>query len=408
MVDINFEDYRLRGLVRSLRVKMAEHDIELARIKESGLGYANLLFIASVILELRKACDAELTLFLVEEPEAHLHPQLQAVLLEYLKEQAEASLRDDAMGPAGRIQIIATTHSPNLSSGVSAEDVVVLRTVTETPEDLECPARRGTHAIAIASLGLASDEVRKIDQYLDVTRAALLFATKVILVEGVAEAVLLPVLARKLVFAGMEEAQIRRRRDFRGVTIIHVGSVDFVPYIKLLLTPVGGHALLDRLVVVTDGDPQLQTGSGGDAAALAKGSPASIGETGDVWEPINRPAHLRAATPNNNADGRLVIRSSDFTLEADLLVPGTPNDRVLEVAYLAQHPRSAHHWHDIITAPEPRAVFYVKLKNKHFLSKGEFAHRVASAIADDQPFVCPQYLEQALVAASDLSQPVAP
>ena len=35
---------------------------------------ANLLFIATVILELENAQDAELTLFLVEEPEAHLHP----------------------------------------------------------------------------------------------------------------------------------------------------------------------------------------------------------------------------------------------------------------------------------------------------------------------------------------------
>ncbi|MBK7623001.1 MAG: AAA family ATPase [Kineosporiaceae bacterium] len=346
-VGINFEDHRLRGLVRSLRVKMAEHDVELANLKESGLGYANLLFIASVILELRKACDAELTLFLVEEPEAHLHPQLQVVLLEYLKQQAEESLRDDTTGPAGRIQVIATTHSPNLSSGVSVEDVVVLRTVSQPSGDDGLPPVRSTHAIPIARLTLQAGEIRKIDQYLDVTRAALLFATKVLLVEGVAEAVLLPVLARKVVFAGTTDVEVRERRDFRGVTIIYVGSVDFATYIKLLLTPVDGHAVLDRLVVVTDGDPVRWHPVAGDADAAAEGAE-------DVWEPINRPEQLRAATPNNNADGRLIVHSSDFTLEADLLVDGSTNHEVLEAAYLAQHPRSSRHWNAIMAADDSR------------------------------------------------------
>ena len=73
-VKLGFEEHELRRLARSLRLKMAEHDIEPTDLTESGLGYANLLFIATVVLELRNAQEAELTLFLVEEPEAHLHP----------------------------------------------------------------------------------------------------------------------------------------------------------------------------------------------------------------------------------------------------------------------------------------------------------------------------------------------
>jgi hypothetical protein len=76
-----------------------------------------------------------------------------------------------------------------------------------------------TCALALADLELHPNERRKINHYLDATRAAILFARRIILVEGTAEA-LLPVLARKLVFRD----DLAKQREFHAVTIVNVGE----------------------------------------------------------------------------------------------------------------------------------------------------------------------------------------
>ena len=122
----------------------------------SGLGYANLLFIATVVLQLVHAEDSDLTLLLVEEPEAHLHPQLQLVLLEYLRAQAEESARKaSAAGSlSGRIQVVATTHSPQLASSMSTSDLVVVRATSIAPASH--PESR-TVSLARVEMSSASD-----------------------------------------------------------------------------------------------------------------------------------------------------------------------------------------------------------------------------------------------------------
>ena len=396
-IGLNEQDMALPRIARLLRIQLAEADVPVADIAAAGLGYANLLYIAMIVLQLAKAEDSDLTLLLVEEPEAHLHPQLQLVLLDFLQQQARSSGQDsDAKRPAGKVQVVVTTHSPILASTVSIRQVVIVARDEDTTN--WC-----TKTTALRELDLNPADVRKIDRYLNATRAALLFARDVVLVEGIAELLLLPALADRHLATCSEdpappgvspdtdqeerEAMLRGwRRQFASATVVSVEGVDFEPYLHLLLD--GPHPRVDRLVVITDRD----TNAAGDL----------------------RKTTYEKEFPDATATGRLVIEVGGTTLEAEMF-RDPANEKLLQRAFLALHPKSAHHWDAVATAaegqePTARAeTFSQAIHNDKpskglylDLSKGDFAHLVAEAIHADTAaqLAIPAYLSRAIEAVA--------
>jgi putative ATP-dependent endonuclease of the OLD family len=122
-----------------------------------------------------------------------------------------------------------------------------------------------------------------------------------------------------------------RQREFHTVTIVNVGSVDFAPYIRLLLGSIDGLTVVEHLVVITDRDPKLDHNDD------------------DESEAANRKDKLEALAAELGAGQRLTVAT--YTLEAALLGEAD-NKPVLEAAYLQQHRLSENKW-DAIAGSEP-------------------------------------------------------
>ncbi len=189
----------LKRILEKLNLNLADKDIDV--LTKHGLGYNNLMFMATEMLLIQQEKNENLPLLLIEEPEAHIHPQMQMQLLEFLKTQKE-------------VQTILTTHSPILASKVPLDSMLLL-----AQDKIFSLDRKFT------TLGAdkTEDNYHYLEMFLDSTKANLFFARGVIIVEGDAENILIPILA-KLLGISLEK---------NGISVVNVGHAGLFRFSKI-------------------------------------------------------------------------------------------------------------------------------------------------------------------------------
>jgi len=207
------DDPKLKNILEILKLTLYD--------EQSGLGTYNLLFIAAELLHLKRENYDGLKLGLIEEVEAHLHPQAQLRVIAALENESKS----------GGIQLILSSHSPNLASKVAIKNLVLC------------------HGSKLFPLGhtytkLGETDYNFLERFLDVTKANLFFAQGVILVEGNAESILIPTLAKL----------VNKDLTANGISIVDVGGITFLRYSRIFQRTNEEEKMELPISVVTDLD----------------------------------------------------------------------------------------------------------------------------------------------------------
>lgn len=335
--------------------------VDTFEIEQNGLGFNNLIFMAVVLSELAKNPEASYRSLIIEEPEAHLHPQLQAVLLRYLE-------TIQAIKGEKPVQLFVTSHSPNFAS---IADLDSLACLVDTGTAVETFFPR--------TITFAKGKREKLERYLDVTRAELFFARRVIFVEGAAELMLVSVLAERAGFKLREHS----------VSLISVEGLNFDSFLPLF----GENGLKIPVALITDADPMDASVDGSKPKALY---PA----LGDTITPSANTVKMK-----ESEDQFVKVFHGLKTFEYDLALHAE-NRAVMLTILKELHPIFGPGVQDAVDAAvgeaaKAQALFRGMFERDHGnIQKGRFGQALAQALSDHgTACVVPDYIKSAIAHA---------
>lgn len=221
----------------------------------NGLGYINLIY---MILEIHNKLDtfkandsqksADINLLFLEEPEAHMHPQMQYIFMHHIKEMLTTKSKELNI----TLQTIISTHSPHISSQSKFSDIKYFNISGKKPVEVK--------NISDFMKEEDHDNLRFLKQYLTVHNSELFFTNKAILIEGPTERLLLPYMMQKIDQMKIEikddetgetkeiEKPVEKKLLSQNISIIEVGGA-FAHRFKRLLK------FLDiKTLIITDLD----------------------------------------------------------------------------------------------------------------------------------------------------------
>jgi putative ATP-dependent endonuclease of OLD family len=210
----------------------------------NGLGYNNLIFMSLLLAKMQVNSDGKylggnakvFPILVIEEPEAHLHPAMQYKFLNFLRSNISEKKRVR--------QIFITTHSTQITSSVPLDNIICLNS-SDGRINVGYPGK----------VFPDNDQGKKakayVQRFLDATKSDMLFAKSVILVEGIAEQLLLHTFAKYIEYS-LED---------NHVAVINVGGRYFEHFLYLfdIKDP---NAISKRVACLTDRDPERKENGG--------------------------------------------------------------------------------------------------------------------------------------------------
>ena len=367
---------------QELKSRLKEITSNSFELYQNGLGYNNLLFMSAVLGDMAiERGGVYQHLLLIEEPEAHLHPQLQELVNTFLS---------DTNQEGSNIQIIFTSHSPTLASKVDIDNINL---IYENEHKKYC--------LPFSEANITADNKEYLQKYLDVTKSQMFFAKGIIFVEGISEAILLPEIARLL----------DRPFEKYAVELVNVDSIAFDPFVNLFSSQ-SVQTCFSKIAIVTDDD---RCNKKGEADYISKDD-----DYVDINSEIS--GNLLTGTPSDRCnrlevlcrDAGINVFTATKTLEYAL---GCSEDNIeylvkaIKTVYLDIGPRLEQKIKSLSTLDEKAACvwLFIRTRNK---CKGAIAQYISQIIREqyemkkrgetiEKEFTIPVYLKEAVYCVTE-------
>lgn len=305
-------------------------------IQTLGLGQKNILYLSLFIAELENSSNKhEINILLIEEPEAHLHPQLQKILFSNLNDLKTT-------------QVFMTSHSTHIASDCDYKNLNILFRNSQKEIKSFSPFKEGL---------LSTRENLLLKRYLDATRSEMFFASAIIYVEGVGEQFIIPSIAKEIFGINLTE---------HNISVIPIHSRFFDPYLK----------------IVQDNNLEIPT------VAIIDGDSDELEDDGDNTTAVENAKKLEVAK-------RVFVSSGNKTLEVDLFPTIAINHTYLKDCFINLGHETSYN--NLIKATKDNPELWEAELIKRIdqtIKKGRFAQELSLLI--DINFTVPDYIKNAI------------